>query len=216
MEPKGLGIETSAIRHGGLTGQASSAAWKAVGAETHGNRVLSPPPVSWKVKPGGPGAPFEADASLCGLAIDTSAFHHLCGQARWPARPHKPRLAWFDSTVRFHSGDASKDRWCGRGAVNAVPLRQEVQFRPSPTTDCGHSSMAEHRVANATTRVRFPLTSLIRGCSSSVERQVEALRVGSSILPFLTMIGDSAGAQLILARLTGGVRHSVSPPFLFP
>jgi hypothetical protein len=31
------------------------------------------------------------------------------------------------------SGSAHKDGWCRRGAVNAVPLRQEVRFSPLPT-----------------------------------------------------------------------------------
>ena len=42
--------------------------------------------------------------------------------------------AAFDSPVRDrHQGSATKDGWCRRGAVNAVPLRQEVRFRPLPT-----------------------------------------------------------------------------------
>ena len=40
-------------------------------------------------------------------------------------------------------------------------------------------------------------------------------RVGCSIHPLGAINGESAGAQLILARSTGGVRHSVSPPPLF-
>ena len=66
-------------------------------------------------------------------------------------------------------GDASKDNWCYRPAVNRLPMGMKFDSVRHPPNLYGFSSMAELRSPKPQTKVRFLHPVPMMACSSMVE-----------------------------------------------
>lgn len=150
-----MGIKTSALRHGSLTGQGAGAAWKAVGTARSGNRALRLPPTDGRLT-GAASGPRSKRVSAYGhgdrhVSLPPIARPRMYRRAAaWPSgRPQVltrggalvARLAHTQEAGRSIRPSATNigqaGHWRAQGAVNAPPLAVAVQLGPCPPRGLG-------------------------------------------------------------------------------